>query len=236
MVAEGNSSFLEIVLSLFQWHSQLWDMILISLRISLVSLAIAAFIGLPLGGMLAVKRFPQRPALQRLLNAFCGLPAMMGSLVIYLLLSRLGSYGIFGLLYQPTAIIIALSILITPIIMALSIEHIESEWKRLQPQLRSWRMNAQQALPTLFWRARIALITVILVGFGRTTTDIALVLLVGGSLEFLIPAMSAPVPFIINQSHLPLALVLGLIFLLISLVTIVLARLASPNRIGIFQH
>jgi len=236
MVGEGSSSFLEIVLSLFQWRSQLWDMILLSLRISLSSLAIAAVIGLPLGGMLAVKRFPQKSALQRLLKVFCGLPAMMVSLVIYLLLSRFGSYGVLGLLYQPTTIIFAQSVFITAIIMALTIQHIESEWKRLQPQLRSWRMNAQQALPTLFWRARIALTTVILVGFGRATADIGLVLLVGGSLEFLIPAMSAPAPFATHQSHLLLTLVLGLIFLFMALVPIALARLARPNKIGIFQH
>lgn len=225
-----NYSLLQSMLLLFQWNSDLWEIILLSLRVSLTSLAIATLVGLPLGGMLAVKRFRGKQAVVVLVNSFMGLPPVVVGLFVYLMLSRIGPLGVFGLLYTPTAMIIAQAVLITPIIIALSRQHLETEWKRLGPQLRSWRMNAQQALPTLAWETRVQLSTVVLAGFGRAIAEIGAVMIVGGNIDHYTRVMTTAIALETSKGNLEMALALGVVLLIISLLVNALVHLVGNWR------
>lgn len=230
MEVSNSYSFGEAMLLLFQWDSSLWEITLLSLRVSLSSLAIATLIGLPLGGIIAVKRFPAKQALLVVINSLMGLPPVVVGLFVYLALSRIGPFGVFGLLYSPTAMIIAQSLLIMPIIIALSRQHIEAEWRYLGPQLRSWRMNAQQALPTLFWETRVQLSTVILAGFGRAIAEIGAVMIVGGNIDHYTRVMTTAIALETSKGNLELALALGVVLLLVSLLVNALVHILGHWR------
>lgn len=231
MTEADGFSFINAILKLFQLDSNLWEIITLSLRVSLSSLAIATFFGLPLGAMLAVKRFAGKQSVTVLVNTCMGLPPVVVGLFVYLMLSRSGPFGVFGLLYSPSAMIIAQSVLITPIIIALSRQHLETEWKRIGPQLRSWGINGQRAMPTLFWEARLALSTVILAGFGRAIAEIGAVMIVGGNIDHLTRVMTTAIALETSKGNLELALALGVVLLVISLLVNALVHIVSTWRV-----
>lgn len=217
MTAVDNYPWVAAIRLLLSWDNNLWEMIWLALRIGLASLVMASFIGLPLGGMLAVKRFSAKPGLIALADRLIGLPLMVAGLVIYLLLSQVGTQSVFGLLYRPTTLIIVQAIFISPLVIALTRHCVEVEWKRLRPQFRSWRMTAQQALPTLFWEARRRVFGLILVGFRRTTLEIGLVMFIGGILSYFIPSMTLSTPSGTSMDNMPLAFALGLLLFVFAL-------------------
>jgi tungstate transport system permease protein len=155
--------------------------VLLSLRVSLSALVIGAVSGLPPGAPLAVARFPGRPASIVVLNALMGLPPVVARLIIYLMLSRCGSFGALGLPFTPTAMIIAQAVLITPIIAALARQVLEGLWDAYAEQFRSVGAGPLRALPTLLWDGCFALITVLLAGFGRASAEVGAVMIVCGN-------------------------------------------------------
>src|SRR5512132_2116222 len=136
--------------------------VLLSLEVSLSAVACATLLGLPLGAAIAVARFPGRRAVVVLLNALMGLPPVVVGLFVYLMLSRAGPLGTLGILFTPSAMIIAQALLAVPIIAALARQTIESLWEEYQEQLRSLGANPGQALWALLWEGRFALLTVVL--------------------------------------------------------------------------
>src|SRR5213595_1327927 len=139
----------------------------LSLAVSLSAVALAALAGMPLGALLALTRFPGRSALVVLLNALMGLPPVVVGLAVYLLLSRAGPLGAMGLLFTPTAMVIAQAILITPIIAALSRQVVEDAWAEYREQLLSLGERRLGAVLTMLWDLRFSLVTIVLAGFGR---------------------------------------------------------------------
>jgi tungstate transport system permease protein len=197
--------------------SQLLEIILLSLRVSLTAVAIACLIGMPLGAALAVSRFPGRPAVLVLVNALMGQPPVVVGLVIYLLLSNAGPLGWLQLLYTPTAMIIAQIVLITPIVAALSREVVEQLYAEYAEQFRSLCLSRIQAVRALLWDARFSLITVGLAGFGRAIAEVGAVIIVGGNIAHLTRVMTTAIALETSKGDLALALALGLVLLTLAL-------------------
>jgi tungstate transport system permease protein len=187
----------------------------LSLRVSLSAVFFAALIGLPLGAAIAVGRFPGRQSLIVILNALMGLPPVVVGLVVYLLLSRAGPLGEFGLLFTPGAMIIAQALLITPIIAALSRQIIEDAWREYQEQLRSLGAGPFSSAFTLLWDTRFSLSTAVLAGFGRAVAEVGAVMIVGGNIDGVTRVMTTAIALETSKGDLPLALGLGIVLIAI---------------------
>lgn len=209
--------------------------ILLSLQVSTSAVLLAALVGLPLGALLAVARFPGRHGIVVVLNALMGLPPVVAGLVIYLLLSRSGPLGSLGLLFTPTAMIIAQALLIAPILAALSRQVLEGLWEEYAEQLRSFGAGSWRAIPTLLWDGRFALLTVLLAGFGRASAEVGAVMIVGGNIEGFTRVMTTAIALETSKGDLPLALALGLVLMAIVLAVNAaaqVARDAAARRAG----
>jgi tungstate transport system permease protein len=206
----------------------------LSLRVSLVATACAALVGLPLGALLAVARFPGRQSLIVGLNALMGLPPVVAGLLIYLALSRSGPLGGLGLLFTPAAMVIAQTLLIAPILAALSRQAMEPLWEEYAEQLRSFGAGPWRAVPTLLWDGRFALLTVLLAGFGRASSEVGAVMVVGGNIEGFTRVMTTAIALETSKGDLPLALALGGILMAIVLAVNVAAQLLrdAAARLG----
>ena len=201
---------------------RLGDIVGLSLRVSLTAVAIASAIGLPLGALIAVSRFPARRTTIVLLNALMGLPPVVVGLLVYLLLSRAGPLGDLGLLFTPSAMVIAQAILITPIIAALTRQVVEDAWFEYREQLRSLGETRLGSGATLLWDLRFSLVTIVLAGFGRAAAEVGAVIIVGGNIDGVTRVMTTAIALETSKGDLPLALGLGVI-----LVTIVVALNAA---------
>lgn len=197
---------------------RLWAIVALSLRVSLTAVAIACIIGLPLGATIAVSRFPARQSVVVVLNAMMGLPPVVVGLFVYLLLSRAGPLGAFGLLFTPGAMVIAQAILIVPIIAALSRQVVEDAWVEYREQLRSFGETRFGAALTLLWDLRFSLVTIVLAGFGRAAAEVGAVMIVGGNIDGVTRVMTTAIALETSKGDLPLALGLGMILLTIVLV------------------
>jgi tungstate transport system permease protein len=192
---------------------RLLQIIGLSLYVSLSAVAIAAVIGLPLGALVALTRFPGRAGVVALLNGLMGLPPVVVGLVVYLLLSRAGPLGTFGLLFTPTAMVIAQTILIAPIIAALARQVIEDAWREYEEQLRSLRARLPDSVWTLIWDTRFSLVTVILAGLGRAAAEVGAVMIVGGNIDGVTRVMTTAIALETSKGDLPLALGLGIVLI-----------------------
>jgi tungstate transport system permease protein len=214
---------------------ELAGIVLLSLQISLSAVALAALLGMPLGAALALLRFPGRGALIVLLNALMGLPPVVVGLLVYLMLSRAGPLGELGLLFTPTAMVIAQSILVTPIIAALTRQTVEDLYAEYQDQLRSLGVGALRAIPTLLWDGRFSLLTALLAGFGRAAAEVGAVLIVGGNINRVTRVMTTTIALETSKGHLALALGLGIVLLLIVVAvnaTLMLVQAAARQAEG----
>ena len=203
--------------------TDLIEIVGLSLRVSLTAIFLACLIGLPLGAWLAISRFRGRGAVLVLINALMGLPPVVVGLLVYLNLSRAGPLGSFGLLYTPAAMIIAQTILIAPIIAALSRQVIEDLHAEYDEQFRSMKLTRGETIRALLWDGRTALITVALAGFGRAIAEVGAVIIVGGNIDHLTRVMTTAIALETSKGDLPLALALGLILLVIALTVNALA-------------
>ncbi|MEM9778439.1 MAG: ABC transporter permease [Pseudomonadota bacterium] len=207
----------------------LWAIVLLSLQVSLTAVAIAALIGLPLGAALAVARFPGRQALIVLTNALMGLPPVVVGLMVYLTLSTSGPLGVLQLLYTPTAMIIAQTLLVTPIIAALTRQTIAGLDAEYAEQLRSMGISRAGSVPTLLWDGRHALLTALLAGFGRAIAEVGAVIIVGGNINHVTRTMTTTIALETSKGNLALAMALGTLLMLIALtVTALVSLLSAP--------
>lgn len=197
--------------------SRLAAIVALSLRVSLTATLVSCLLGLPFGALLAVGRFPGRRGLIVISNGFMGLPPVVVGLVVYLLLSRAGPLGAFGLMFTPTAMIVAQTILIVPIVTALTRQVISDEWQQYREQLRSLGASRLRAARTLLWNARFVLVTVALAGFGRAIAEVGAVMIVGGNIDGVTRVMTTTIALETSKGDLPLALALGTILIAIVL-------------------
>lgn len=197
--------------------ADLLEIVALSLRVSLSATVIACVIGLPLGALVAISRFRGRGAVLVLMNALMGLPPVVVGLLVYLHLSRAGPLGFLGLLYTPTAMIIAQTILIAPIVAALSRQVLEDLHTEYAEQFRSLCLSRRQTVQALLWDARYALLTVALAGFGRAVAEVGAVIIVGGNIDHLTRVMTTAIALETSKGDLALALALGLVLMVIAL-------------------
>lgn len=197
--------------------AQLWAIIILSLKVSLSAVMIAALIGMPLGAFLAVVRFPGRQVVIVIVNALMGLPPVVVGLVVYLMLSNSGPLGVFQLLYTPTAMIIAQVVLVTPIIAALTRQVIAALNVEYFDQLRSLGVSKLGVAKTLLWDGRYQLVTAFLAGFGRAIAEVGAVIIVGGNINHVTRVMTTTIALETSKGNLALAMALGTVLILLAL-------------------
>jgi tungstate transport system permease protein len=222
-----NPSALQLILS---GDPALLAIVRLSLIVSLSAVAGAALIGLPCGAVIALARFPGRELAIVILNAPMGLPQVVVGLAVYLLLSRSGPLGSWGLLFTPQAMIIAQTILIAPIIAALARQTIEDLWLEYRDELAAMDVGLAGRVATLLWDARFSLVTALLAGFGRAAAEVGAVIIVGGNIDGFTRTMTTAIALETSKGDLPLAMGLGLI--LITIVVIVNALAWGMRRAG----
>ena len=208
----------------------LFAIVRLSLIVSLSAVACAALIGLPLGAIIALARFPGRGLATVALNALMGLPPVVVGLAVYLLLSRSGPLGSWGLLFTPQAMIIAQTILVAPIIAALARQTIEDLWVEYRDELAAMDVGLAGRVATLIWDARFSLVTALLAGFGRAAAEVGAIIIVGGNIDGFTRTMTTAIALETSKGDLPLAMGLGLI--LIAIVVIVNALAWGVRRAG----
>ncbi len=214
--------------------ADLMEIIALSLRVTIAAVAIACAIGLPLGAVLAVGRFPGRTAATVFINALMGLPPVVVGLGVYLLLSSAGPLGVLQLLYTPTAMIIAQTILVTPIVAALTrqvIEDLHGEYDELLRAMGAERLNV---VATLLWDARYSLLTAALAGLGRALAEVGAVIIVGGNINHVPRVMTTTIALETSKGNLSLALGLGIILVGLSVVVngLVMGLRSSAARLA----
>jgi tungstate transport system permease protein len=208
---------------------ELIDIVLLSLRVSLTAVFLAALVGMPLGVAVAAFRFPGRRALTVLLNAMMGLPPVVVGLFVYLMLSRSGPFGVLGLLFTPAAMIVAQAVLITPIVAALTRQLAEDLLVEYDDLLRVMGAGPVATVVTLLNEARAGLFTVLLAGFGRAAAEVGAVMIVGGNIDNVTRVMTTAIALETSRGDLPLALGLGLILIALSLAVNALAALVREG-------
>jgi len=205
---------------------RLWEIVGLSLAVSLSAVALATLLGLPLGAAIAVARFPGRQAVIVVLNALMGLPPVVVGLFIYLLLSRAGPLGELGLLFTPQAMVIAQTVLVLPIIAALARQSVEDAWREYEEQLRSLGADGWGGALTVLWDIRFSLLTAVLAGLGRASAEVGAVMIVGGNIDGVTRVMTTTIALETSKGDLPLALGLGIV-----LIAIVLALNAAAHMV-----
>ncbi len=202
----------------------------LSLEISLSAVVFAALIGLPLGALLALTRFMGREACIVALNAMMGLPPVVVGLAIFLLLSRSGPLRSWGLLFTPQAMVIAQTILVVPIIAALTRQTIEDLWAEYRDELTAMHVGPARRVATLVWDARFSLVTALLAGFGRAAAEVGAIIIVGGNIDGFTRTMTTAIALETSKGDLPLAISLGMV--LISIVILINALAWGARRAG----
>jgi len=190
----------------------------LSLQVSLSAVVLASVIALPIGAATAVGRFPGRQAIIVVLNAFMGLPPVVVGLIVYLALSRAGPLGPMGLLFTPTAMVIAQALLVMPIIAALTRQIVADAWEEYREQLQSLGSNGIRSALTLVWDTRFSLLTAVLAGLGRATAEVGAVMIVGGNIDGVTRVMTTAIALETSKGDLALALALGAILVLLVVV------------------
>ncbi|HWU24922.1 MAG TPA: ABC transporter permease, partial [Rhizomicrobium sp.] len=208
----------------------LFAIVRLSLLVSLSAVFFASAIGIPVGALLALTRFRGREGLIVVLNALMGLPPVVAGLAIFLLLSRSGPLGSFGLLFTPQAMVIAQTVLVAPIIAALTRQTIEDLWVEYHDELEAMKVGPVRRVATLIWDARFSLVTALLAGFGRAAAEVGAIIIVGGNIEGFTRTMTTAIALETSKGDLPLAIGLGMV--LIAIVVLINAMAWSIRRVG----
>lgn len=216
----GDVSALQLVLS---GDPELFAIVRLSLLVSLSAVLFAALIGVPLGALLALNRFRGSEVVVVIINAMMGLPPVVVGLAVFLLLSRSGPLGEWGLLFSPQAMIIAQTVLVTPIIAALTRQTVEDLWLEYRDELAAMNIGPVQRIATLIWDARFSLVTALLAGFGRAAAEVGAIIIVGGNIQGFTRTMTTAIALETSKGDLPLAVGLGMVLISIVIVINMLA-------------
>jgi tungstate transport system permease protein len=208
----GDGSALHLVLT---GDPALFAIVELSLLVSLSAVLLAALIGVPVGALLALTRFRGREIVIVVLNAMMGLPPVVVGLAIFLALSRSGPLGAWGLLFTPQAMVIAQTVLVAPIIAALSRQTIEDLWTEYRDELAAMNVGPVRRVATLIWDARFSLVTALLAGFGRAAAEVGAIVIVGGNIDGFTRTMTTAIALETSKGDLPLAVGLGMVLIAI---------------------
>ena len=195
----------------------LFEIMLLSIEVSLTALLISVLLALPLGTLLAISQFRGKRIVITCLNSLMAMPPVVIGLLVYLMLSRSGPLGVLGLLYTPTAMVIAQILLITPIIASLAHQTMEDLHLEYSELFQSLRVTKMRAIPVYLWDARYSLVTAVLAGFGRAVSEVGAVIIVGGNIDHLTRVMTTAIALETAKGELALALALGIILVAMAL-------------------
>lgn len=226
----GLAAAFQLIITL---DSDLVEITLRSLQVSLSALIIASLIALPFGTWLAIRRFRYRRFTIAVLNALMGLPPVVVGLIVYLLLSRSGPFGVLGLLFTPTAMIIAQVIIITPLIASITHQAMRELWAEYHDLLISMNTTKRQRISTLIWDGRRALLTAALAGFGRAIGEVGAIMIVGGNIDHATRVLTTAIALETGKGDFALALGLGFVLIALALlVNIAIHALSRTEREG----
>jgi tungstate transport system permease protein len=198
--------------------ADLLEIIFLSLQVTISAVAIASVIGLPLGAWLAVNRFRHRRTVIAILNALMGLPPVVVGLFVYMLLSRSGPFGAMGLLFTPTAMIIAQVLIVTPLIASISHQTIRDLWAEYHDLLISLNATRGQRISALLWDGRRALLTAMLAGFGRAVGEVGAIMIVGGNIEHATRVLTTAIALETGRGDFAFAMGLGMVLIGLAIV------------------
>lgn len=224
-IVEGMLSAFRLIFSL---DPDLFEIILLSLKVTLTAVIIASIIGMPMGAWLAINRFRFRRLTIAILNALMGLPPVVVGLIVYIMLSRSGPFGVLNLLFTPTAMIIAQVIIITPLIASISHQAIRDLWAEYHDLLISLNTTKRQRIFTLIKDARRSLLTASLAGFGRAIGEVGAIMIVGGNIDHVTRVLTTAIALETGKGDFAFALALG--FILIALAIIVNLAIHSISK------
>ncbi len=231
---EISQGLLQALTLVATFNPDLLRIVALSFQVSGAAVLIASALALPFGAWLALARFPGRNALIAILNGMMGLPPVVVGLLIYLLLSRAGPLGPLGILFTPSAMVVAQAILIFPIVAALSRQVIEDAWDEYREQLTSLNATQWQRIQALLWDMRFTLLTSVLAGFGRAIAEVGAVMIVGGNIDGVTRVMTTTIALETSKGDLPLALALGMV--LIALVVAINAAAQFTKAAAMRKH
>lgn len=207
----------EALLLLADLDSQVVAIVWLSIKVSLATIALATLIGLPLGALVAVASFPGRGAVTVFLNGMMGLPSVVVGVIVYLFLSRSGPFGNLGLLYTPWAMILAQTVLVVPLMAALTRQTVEDAWREYGTEFRSMRFSLRHSVVALLYDCRFSLVVAVLAGAGRSLSEVGAVMIVGGNIEGYTRVMTTAIALETAKGDLPLSLALGMVLLTVVL-------------------
>ena len=202
---------------IYKFDSDLIEISLRSLQVTLSALAISCIIALPLAAVLTIRRFKFRRFMIALLNALMGLPPVVVGLLVYIVLSRSGPFGVLDLLYTTTAMVVAQTIIITPLITSIAHQSLRELWSEYHDLLISMNTSHKQRIMTLLWDARRTLSTASLAGFGRAIGEVGAIMIVGGNIDNATRVLTTAIALETSKGDFALALALGFVLILITI-------------------
>ncbi|MDQ7069619.1 MAG: ABC transporter permease [Rhodobacterales bacterium] len=227
--------FIEAARLIASLDRELVEIVMLSLRVTLSAVLIASIIGLPLGAWLVVNRFRYRRATIAVMNALMGLPPVVVGLFVYLLLSRSGPFGVLGLLFTPTAMIIAQVLIITPLIASISHQTIRDLWAEYHDLLISLNATRRQRIAALLWDGRRALLTAMLAGFGRAIGEVGAIMIVGGNIDHSTRVLTTAIALETGKGNFAVAMGLGIILIALAVgVNLLIHTLSRTERASIW--
>ncbi|HBC49302.1 MAG TPA: ABC transporter permease [Gammaproteobacteria bacterium] len=229
-----DSSFLDALGLIATANADLYEILWLSVQVSITALLVSVILGFPLGTTLAISDFRGKQLCTTVLNALMGLPPVVVGLLVYLALSRTGPFGVLGLLYTPTAMVIAQVVLITPIIAALTYQVMDDLHREYRELFFSLNIQLPKAVSAYLWDARYSLITTLLAGFGRAISEVGAVMIVGGNIDHLTRVMTTAIALETSKGELAIALALGVVLLALALIVngLVTAVRTRASRYG----
>ena len=229
-IIEGMRQAFVLIFSLDQ---NLFEIIWLSLKVTITAVIIASLIGMPLGAWLAVSRFRFRRTTIAILNALMGLPPVVVGLIVYILLSRSGPLGVLNLLFTPTAMIIAQVIIVAPLIASITHQVLRDLWAEYHDLLIALNTSKWQRIKTLIYDARRSLLTASLAGFGRAIGEVGAIMIVGGNIDHVTRVLTTAIALETGKGEFAFALALGfvLIFLAIA-VNLAIHTISRTERSG----
>ncbi|WP_281859332.1 ABC transporter permease [Litoreibacter halocynthiae] len=214
---------------------ELIDIALRSLQVTLSALVIACVIAIPFGTYLAISRFRRRRLVIAVVNAMMGLPPVVVGLIVYLMLSRSGPFGVLGLLFTPTAMVIAQVIIITPLIASITHQAMRELWAEYHDLLISMHTTKWQRVKTLMWDGRRNLLTAALAGFGRAIGEVGAIMIVGGNIDNVTRVLTTAIALETGKGDFALALALGFVLIALALlVNFAIHWLSRTEREGLW--
>lgn len=212
-----SSTFAEAFVLLLAFDERVAEIVWLSLQVSGGAVLLGTLIGLPIGACLAIGRFPGKTTLTIIMNGLMGLPSVVVGVVVYLMLSRSGPFGGFGLLYTPTAMIIAQTLLVIPLMAAIARQVVDDAWQRYAEELQVMRFSWWQSVTTLLHDCRHSLMVAVLAGLGRAMSEVGAVMIVGGNIDRSTRVMTTAIALETSKGDLPLAIALGVVLILVIL-------------------